>query len=121
MEFVHKQLSYVNNLFNMILAKPIAESFGFDGREKVEYPGKPAKQIMARSQAFFKSRCFSEVAMIQKGKNHSARQKMMSTIPAPVAASGISACVPRMTRKMTTKLPSVFIIVLSLSRPCLMC
>ncbi len=40
--------------------------------------------------------------MIQNGKNHSARQKMLSTIPAPVAASGMSAGVPSMTKKMMT-------------------
>ena len=57
--------------------------------------------------------------MIQNGKNHSARQKMLSTMPAPVAASGMSASVPSMTRKMTTKLPSVFIIVLRFRDPAL--
>ena len=55
--------------------------------------------------------------MIQKGNNHSARQKMLSTMPAPVAASGMSARVPSMTRKMMTKLPSVLVIMLRFRDP----
>lgn len=44
---------------------------------------------------------------------------MLSTIPAPVAASGMSASVPSKHKKMTTQLPSVFIIVLRFRDPAL--
>ena len=68
---------------------------------------------MARSKAIFSNpSVFFGLAMILKGKNHNARHKMLSIIPEPVAASRISASLLSMTKKMTNKLPSAYIILL---------